>query len=229
MKKNSQNYQRLILLILVFNLLFPSASAVVTCGSYYDGPTCHTNTLDGGLYHTAGDKVIVNGVGNWGNNNRYYYIDTSFTSTYKTLAQNAVNSWIYTTSSVGVSTPISLKSTTVQTNSVFDILVGSGLSSQVYGQTRYYNSSGEIKPDSKQVLLQNYSWAKCYINVTKLNSDGQSNSQKQSTIAHEFGHAMGLSEHNCKAYTIMCQTAEGRTATIPTAEDCHAINHLYNK
>ncbi|WP_418691445.1 matrixin family metalloprotease [Agathobaculum sp.] len=48
-------------------------------------------------------------------------------------------------------------------------------------------------------------------------------------MAHEFGHAMGLSEHNCKASTIMCQTAEERTASAPTAEDCHAINHLYNK
>ena len=67
------------------------------------------------------------------------------------------------------------------------------------------------------------------LNVTKLNSDGQSNSQKQSTIAHEFGHTMGLSEHTCKASTVMCQTAEGRTASEPTAEDCHTINHLYNK
>lgn len=65
-----------------------------------------------------------------------------------------------------------------------------------------------------------------YVDV--LNAADQSNSQKQSTIAHEFEHAMGLSEHNCKANT-MCQIAEERTVTEPTAEGSHTINHLYIK
>lgn len=217
-----------ILCCILSSIMVVNASAVVNCGSYYDGPRCHTNSLDGGWYHTAGHRVILNGVGDWGNNNRYYYIDTAFNSTYKTLAQNAVNSWIYTTSGVGVSTPISIVKTTTQSSSVFDVLVNNNLSSQIYGQTRYYDSSGEISPDAQQVLPKNYSWAKCFINTSALNNAGVSNNGKTATIAHEFGHALGLSEHNCKTNTIMCQAAEGRSVTSPTAEDCHAINHLYN-
>ncbi|MCP1102001.1 hypothetical protein [Aequitasia blattaphilus] len=47
-----------------------------------------------------------------------------------------------------------------------------------------------------------------------------------STMAHEFGHALGLSHRISTKNTIMCQLGNGRTVSSPQAMDVTLFNHL---
>ena len=53
------------------------------------------------------DKKILSGVGNYGNNKRYYWINSNFSSNYSSRIRNAFSYWINTSSDPGVTTSIS--------------------------------------------------------------------------------------------------------------------------
>ena len=46
------------------------------------------------------------------------------------------------------------------------------------------------------------------------------------TIAHEFGHVMGLA-HSYNSNVIMCQLGNNRRVYMPTSDDLNGINDLY--
>lgn len=100
----------------------------------------------------------------------------------------------------------------------------------VLGETRHYKAQPqliEIKEDGS--LKDHYMWSKIELNTDLLNSAFSKNTtQRKVTIAHEMGHAFGLSHRNNTPSSIMCQYLSGtRTATYPSYSDCMAINHLY--
>lgn len=101
--------------------------------------------------------IILNGgVGNYGYNDRYYWISSSFNSTYTKRIKNAVRDWVYTTDSVGVTTPISLVNTSTKSQSVFDVYP-SDLGNRILGLTQFYLHGGSsVDPEKKIGLIQRY-------------------------------------------------------------------------
>lgn len=51
--------------------------------------------------------------------------------------------------------------------------------------------------------------------------------KRQGTMAHEFGHAMGLAHSNNNPDVIMCQLRYGRRVYLPMADDANGINSLH--
>ncbi|MGG0176508.1 hypothetical protein [Gottfriedia acidiceleris] len=66
-------------------------------------------------YNTYGHK-LVNGVGHYGQNRQYYFLDSSLGSE-KQKFKDAMNKWIYGT----ITTPISFRKTTTKSSSVIDV------------------------------------------------------------------------------------------------------------
>lgn len=172
---------------------------------------------------------LLGGVGNWGNTPRYYYIDQT-ASYYTSKIQAAVTSWNNTNS------PIYLIQTTVQDYSTFDVYYKPVASK--YGEvlgatfTFYYQ---EAAYDTEAVTFnpfRNWTWVQIWLDRTNFyNISNSTIDQQQGTIAHEFGHAFGLSHtrdyYNIKA-KIMVPLANGRTVNTPQVLDVEIVNHLYN-
>ncbi|MBQ3783946.1 MAG: matrixin family metalloprotease [Lachnospiraceae bacterium] len=208
--------KRKLLQIFACLVLLCNVNCIVV--SAEDGATCTHGK------HTFYDHTLNGGVGNYGYNDRYYWISSSFNSTYTKRIKNAVRDWVYTTDSVGVTTPISLVNTSTKSQSVFDVYP-SDLGNRILGLTQFYLHGGSsVDPEKK-----NWSYTKIYINTSELDNSiyGFTPIQKRATIEHEFGHAMGLSHRNTKPESIMCQSGHERTAEKPIKSDCNNINHLY--
>ena len=233
-KKNIKSFAaRLLSCFTMSCLLISSASAYTpTCSSMSyptDGPKCHRNTTDGGWYHTFGDGTLNGGVGDYGYDDRYFWV-SGFNSTYTKYARDAVSMWVYTTSSVGVTTPISIVETSTKSEAVFEFVSSSDLPSGTVGYCEYHKSNNIIEPDSNGVLA-NYGWARVYISTGNMVDLSMTTAQRKATFAHELGHAMGLAHMTCDPTSIMHQAVDTwgneRTATEPSEVDCHTINHLY--
>jgi len=128
---------------LVFAAAYPKlhAGAVVTCGSAGDGYRCHYMSSVGTpppMYHTFGDKVMNGGIGQYGNNRRYYWRDTAFASSYTTPIDTAVSEWVNTTSAVGVTTSISIRETTTRSAAYFEVVRDDSLGAGVLGTTDFF-------------------------------------------------------------------------------------------
>ncbi len=107
-------------------------------------------------YYTFNNHVLNGGVGNYGYNNRYYFI-TSSASGYTSLIDAAMNDWIYTTSRLGVTTPISFVKTGTQSSSVMDVYAGNyyDSSSGIAGFTTFWTYSTQQDPNNN-----NWGWGK---------------------------------------------------------------------
>lgn len=180
-------------------------------------------------YHTFGDYQMGYGVGDYGKNRRYYY-ETGFDSTYSNYIANAVSEWVHTSNEgPHVKTSISIRKTTTKKSALFEFVngfIGEGKG----GQTKFFLYQSEVPLNSEWALTKNYGWAQCTIGVSELNKKKYNipAAQKQATIAHELGHAMGLSHQNNRPESIMCQYRGGtRKATRADATDCNTINHIY--
>lgn len=176
-------------------------------------------------YHTFGDYHMSYGVGNYGKNRRYYY-ESGFNSTYSEYIANAVSEWVHTSTGYpNVKTSISIRKTNTKKSAMFEF-TQNFIASGVLGLTKFFLYQNEVPLNSSGALTKNYGWAQCIISASE--SDKYSTAaQKQATIAHELGHAMGLSHQNYRKESIMCQAGYGRTATRADAVDCVTINHIY--
>lgn len=167
-------------------------------------------------YYTFNDHVLNGGVGNYGVNNRYYFI-TASASTYSSSFQTAMSDWIYTTSRLGVTTPISYVQTTTQSSSVLDVYaVKLPITDTTLAYTDFIRNGSEIDP-----YTQNWGWNKVTFNITICATTNIG------TAAHEIGHAFGLAHNNSNVYSIMCQTGSGRKVSQAQVCDLNGINHLY--
>lgn len=176
-------------------------------------------------FHTFSDKQMNYGVGQYGNNRRYYYT-VGFDSSFNSFIDRAVDEWVHTSQNYPyVRTSISIRKTNVKSNALFEFHnkdCGYGC----LGETHFYMYSREIHPNNN-TLPSDYGWAKIYLSVNEMNASNISNLQKIGTSAHELGHAMGLSHQNSRQQSIMCQTSYGRVASRADAIDCNTINHIY--
>lgn len=177
-------------------------------------------------YNTLGYR-LSGGVGNSGNNTRYYWLDSSATP-YTSIINSAMYSWNHTASNPGVRTPIWFQPVASKTNSVMDIYVSSASNSSANGYTTFFaqaHSSTTANPRS-----QNWVWCKVSVyagNFSGSNHTGARNITMQSTFAHEMGHVFGL-DHTTTSSTVMCPAATRNSSVLgPRTDDCNGINALY--
>ena len=69
-----------------------------------------------------------------------------------------------------------------------------------------------------------------YYTEVRINTDefpSLTSFQKIGTMAHEFGHALGLAENNSNTSSIMCQLGSGRTVNTVSQEDYATVVNIY--
>ncbi len=172
-----------------------------------------------GFLTWSNDAKLINGVGSYGDHVRYYWIDSSASSLTDQISQVRYE-WVNTSSIL--TTSILIRQISSQSSSVFDIY-----KKQMYphdfgvlGESFFYDTSNQ----DMGVPTSNYKWTKIILNTSNFNV--LSTSEKKGTIAHEFGHCMGLA-HSTDPNRIMTQLGNGRTATRANYTDLATINHLY--
>lgn len=177
-------------------------------------------------YSTTSPYKLKYGVGNYGASDQHYFVASS-ASVCETNIDRAVSDWVYTTSRLGVTTPISYTQTTVQTNSRMDFHYGTYHPSSygILGDTTFYNGDtavgGYLAGKDPAV---NWVWSK--IRLNNPNFKNLSDFNEEGTAAHEMGHGMGL-KHVSATNAVMCQLGAGRTVNNAQKDDCNGINYLY--
>lgn len=81
--------------------------------------------------------------------------------------------------------------------------------------TYFFYNNNTTKP-------QDSNWSGCQIDLNK------NKTVTTATIAHEFGHALGLTHRISKKDSIMCQLGQGRTVDKPSSIETVIVNHLYS-
>lgn len=165
-------------------------------------------------YDTFHDHRLWAGVGDYGYNNQYYYVDGSAGAHLSTIV-TAMDDWIYTTDRTSITTPISFLRTTYRPASVVDIFKISYVS-PFWGLTLFYNGGTEIDPDAG-----NWSWA-----LIQLDGAFAVCPNQRGVVAHEMGHAMGLA-HVDTMSSVMYWDVAYTTVTAAVADDLYGINYLY--
>lgn len=160
------------------------------------------------------------GVGNWGSNPRYYYIDSTAQNN-RTSIVNAMDEWVNTSSILSTSIP--WLETTNKANSTLDIYRKNYFSTKsgTLAETIFYTfSNSKVQPDKK-----NWDWCKIHFDTENYGSLSAKN--RRGTAAHEIGHVMGLAHEKDKTNRIMCQLGSGRTVSRASKNELKGINTLY--
>lgn len=180
-------------------------------------------------YVTTG-YVLNGGVGNYGYTNRYYYVDSSCTSTMSSDITTAWNQWIHTTTTPGITTSISVVKTTNKPDSVFDFYYKKQYEEEdgVYGVTLFWAYQKQLS-ETGYFPSTNWGWTQVILNkptfVSLSRSTGGLNRQK-GVIAHEIGHAMGLCHTSSKS-TLMYPYGNTVGVDRCTRDELNGINSLY--
>lgn len=185
------------------------------------------------VYARKGSKILNGGVGNYGKNNRFYYVDSSCNNAngLVTVINNAWNDWINTS----VYTPISVAKTTNKSASSFDFYY-EAFSEYTgwYGRTYFYtNPSQAVELDDGP--KSNYDWTQIKINSSNYNSLSTSSSNgynlRKYVVAHEIGHAFGLRHEiissSNNTISIMRHAPEYANTDKCSAYDLGHINEMY--
>ena len=151
------------------------------------------------------------GVGNWGYNKRYYWLDSS-ASKISDKILDSYNAWIYTSDIL--ETPISWRRTTTKSNGTVEFYTYNN-ADNCNGYTSFWLYNDAVRPRQ-----ENWGWCMIYYNNHYNGGKG--------TIAHEIGHTMGLDENNTNPNTVMCQASSGRKVSTPKLGDLKGINAKYN-
>lgn len=189
--------------------------------AYADGYTC----VHG--YRTFGDYTLNSGV-----RNRYFLIESSlynakYATKYGLVIGKASSDWKDKNSKVSITQAYEMEN-----KKAIIRFQKRNLGAGILGQTEHYQTftlpSPVVTVDNSGKLTGNYSWAYIYLNVDTLDILYPRVEDMSPIVAHEMGHAMGLSHRNNNPTSIMCQTGSGRTAMVPATIDSNTINHLYN-
>ncbi len=174
---------------------------------------------------TFGDKQLSGGVGRYGNYRRYYWVSSNVTG-FATPIANAFDYWVNTSTTPGVTTSISIYETATQSSSSIDIYnytFPTVDGSTVTGLTEFWLYNDNISDPSSQ----NWGWNKIFLNCTFATNNSYSSNKKTGLVAHEAGHAMGLSHQPTLSSTSIMYNYDSRTLYRPGTVDCNNINHIY--
>lgn len=149
-----------------------------------------------------------------------YYVDSS-ASAYTTYINTGINRWTHS----GYSPTNFIKMTAVSSNKAtevdyygldpLELLVYSAIA-----ETTFFSSSGMAGSG-----VVPYYYTEISINNTRF--PRETSDDKIGTMAHEFGHALGLSENNSDPSRIMCQLGSGRTTNTVTVEEYAKVVEIY--
>lgn len=177
-------------------------------------------------YNTWFGYNLSSGVGNYGNDTQYYFVHSS-ASVYETsYIDPAWSDWIFTTSRLGITTPISFRQTTNTSRSVVDLYATNGIADDGYAWTEHLDYGAGDGPDWIVPWIDKEDWdyAEIYINNPEFHK--LTSFHKKGAVAHEIGHTMGLA-HTTTATYIMTQIGAGRTVNSAQPNDLAGINYLY--
>lgn len=149
-----------------------------------------------------------------------YYVDSS-ASSYTSYINTGINRW----TSSGYSPSDFINMTAVSSNYATDVDYYAQdaeefMAYSCLAETTYFTSSG----------LGVTGGAPYYYSEIRINNDffpNLSNYNKIGTMAHEFGHALGLDENNNNTSSIMCQLGSGRTVNTVSSEDYATVVSIY--
>lgn len=176
-------------------------------------------------YKTFGGHNLKYGVGDYGASNQYYYITANAVNYgYTTSIKDAMSDWIYTTSRLGITTPISYARTTTQSSSRMDIYYGNYYDDSlgIYGATSMYHGSTCVGSPETGAPTVDWVWGK--IKLNNPNFSAMSSVERKGVIAHEMGHVMGLAHVSDSA--ALMYTYEGGPNDA-RKDDLNGINYLY--
>lgn len=153
-------------------------------------------------HSTFGDKKHLAGIKNL----KYNLYDTGWDARVRTAAQN----WNSVADNVNL-TEVTAKE---------DISVRTGELDNAVGQAFFYTTAGTFL--YFEIGAGTISWNRAVVIL-----DSTQSNIPTATIAHEFGHTMGLAHRITEKNSIMCSAVYGRTATVPQKTDADNISHIY--
>lgn len=139
---------------------------------------------------------------------------------------SAAYNWMYT----GYDNPIYMTPVSSLNGSTIDIYI-ENITDNIIARTYFFNAQS-VQMTISSLSVQNWLYNEIYIN-DKYKYDYSID--HTGTMAHEFGHAMGLA-HTNNRYSIMCQTldgsgpnASGRIVQTPQMIDSEEIVEIYGR
>lgn len=180
--------------------------------------TCMTLALSSSAFALV---PTVGGYLSRGVDNMCYYVDSS-ASSYTSYINTGINRW----TNSGHSPSDFINMTAVSSNYATDVDYYAMNAPDMYvfgaiAETVYFHSDGMGATGNSA-----YYYAEIHINKDIIAEC--TSFEKIGTMAHEFGHAMGLDENNSNTSSIMCQLGSGRTVNTVSAEDYATVVSIYD-
>ena len=149
-----------------------------------------------------------------------YYVDSS-ASSYTSNINTCINRW----TNSGYSPSNYINMTAVASNyathvDYYGYPEDDFLSLAYVAETLFFSSSGTNGSGA----------APYYYTEIRINTDSfpdLTSFEKIGTMAHEFGHSLGLDENNSNTSSIMCQLGSGRTVNRVSSEDYATVVNIY--
>lgn len=149
-----------------------------------------------------------------------YYVDST-ASKYTSYINTGINRW----TNSGFSPSNFIKMTAVSSNYATDVDYYADAKDEFdfkncLAETTYWSSSG----------MNGSGIAPYYYAEIRINNDefpDITTYEKYGTMAHEFGHALGLDENDDDPSKIMCQLAYGRTVNTVSSEEYAKVVDIY--